>query len=312
MMERQTASTVLMVRPAAFCTNEQTASSNHFQSNSHPNGSLIRQAQYEFDKAVLALQQARVEVLVLQDTAEPQKPDAIFPNNWLSTHADGTAVLYPMLAPNRRMERRLDAFAYLRAAGFRVDDIVDLTGNEAHGNYLEGTGSLVLDRVSRTAYACRSPRTSESVLREFASRMNYRVVLFDALDQARRPIYHTNVILAVGRRFAAGCFDCLSAPDAARLKQDLSSTGHSIIELSFSQITAFAGNMLELATATGHCIAMSEQARRALNPEQTSLLEQLGGPLVAADISSIEHCGGGSMRCMLAEIHLPRRVDSGV
>lgn len=309
MTESQIASTVLMVRPAAFCANQQTASSNHFQTDSYPNGSLIQQAQCEFDKTVIALQKARVEVLVLQDTEEPAKPDAIFPNNWLSTHADGTAVLYPMLAPNRRAERRLDVFGQLRGAGFRVDSMLDLTSSEATGNYLEGTGSLVLDRVNRIAYACRSPRTSESVLEEFATRMNYRVFLFDAVDKSGRAIYHTNVILAVGRRFAGACFDCLNVSDAERLRKLFNSTGHLIIELSFPQITAFAGNMLELATATGNCVAMSEQARRALTPGQATLLEQLGGPLVTADISTIEHYGGGSMRCLLAEIHLPRRVD---
>lgn len=310
MTESQTASTVLMVRPAAFCVNQQTVSSNHFQTDSHPSDSLIQQAQCEFDKTVVALQKARVEVLVLQDTAEPVKPDAIFPNNWLSTHADGTAVLYPMLAPNRRTERRMDAFEYLRGAGFRVDSILDLSSSETAGNYLEGTGSLVLDRVNRIAYACRSPRTSECVLQEFASRMDYRVILFEASDESGRAIYHTNVILTVGRRFAAACFDCLNASDGERLRRHFNSTGHSIIELSFPQITAFAGNMLELATATGHCIAISERARRALTPRQTTMLEQFGGPLVSADISTIERYGGGSMRCMLAEIHLPRRVVS--
>lgn len=309
MREQQTACTVLMVRPAAFVANDQTASSNHFQTNSAPTADLNRRARTEFDGASAALRDAGVDVVVLHDTPEPAKPDAVFPNNWLSTHADGTVVLYPMLAPNRRPERRHDALEHLRSSGFCIRDVVDLSRFELTGDYLEGTGSLVLDRVNRIAYACRSPRTTEAVLEEFASRMNYRTVLFDATDERGRRIYHTNVLLSVGRQFAAVCFECMSAADAERVQHQLRATKHTIIALTLAQLAAFAGNILELATSAGFCVAMSSTAKRALTAGQRSLLEELSGPIVAADIPTIERHGGGSMRCMLAEIHLPRKTD---
>jgi hypothetical protein len=307
MSDPQITNRVLMIRPAAFARNDETAASNHFQSKgpSAPDA-LAQRAQSEFDTLIDELRKAGVQVLSLPDTSVPIKPDAVFPNNWFSTHADGTVVFYPMLAPNRRLERRTDVLDVLRNAGFYIHRTVDLSTSESMGAYLEGTGSLVLDRVHRIAYACRSLRTSESALLVFANQLGYTPVVVDAFDAQRRPIYHTNVIMCVGRRFAAVCMDALDSKDADLLLRQFEASGHELIRLTQAQMSAFAGNMLELATPDGSCIAMSTSAASALTEQQIAKLERLAGPLVTASIPTIEHYGGGSVRCMLAEIHLPR------
>jgi hypothetical protein len=307
--EKQTTSTVLMIAPAAFAANDQTATSNHFQQLAEKSPDTSQRARAEFDGLVAALRAAGVEVMVVPDTPFPVKPDAVFPNNWFSTHADGTVVLYPMMTPNRRIERRLDVIEELRVRGFVARSITDLSGWEQRGHYLEGTGSLVLDRVHRIAYACRSVRTSSVVLAAFAAALGYRIVMFDAKDALGRPIYHTNVMLSIGSRFAAICLEAIPDREARMVAESLVSTGHEIVELSLSQITAFAGNMLELGTSTGSCIALSSAARKALTATQKGRLEALAGPLVCAPIETIEKQGGGSVRCMLAEIHLPRSTS---
>ena len=308
MSERQSAAAVLMVRPARFGFNEQTAASNEFQRR--PAGTAdaaSRAALAEFDALAQSLQSAGVQVLVGEDSPEPVKPDAVFPNNWLSLHADGTLVLYPMRAPNRRLERREALIQFVReAGGFRITRCVDLSWHEAEGRFLEGTGSLVLDRPARIAYAVRSPRTDATVLAEFAQLLDYRVVSFDACGSQGQSVYHTNVVMAVGSSFAVVCVE--SIPDEAQRAAVLASlhgAGREVIEITLAQMQDFAGNLLELATPRGPLIAVSARAWDALLPAQRARLEGIG-QVLPARIPTIERLGGGSVRCMLAEIHLPR------
>ena len=298
-----------MIRPVHFAGNVETAASNRFQGVA--TGLAARDIQVkalqEFVQLLDALRAAGVEVDVLDDTPEPHTPDSLFPNNWFSTHADGTAVLYPMLAPNRRLERRMDVLEYLSAQGLHIDRTVDLTGHEQQGKFLEGTGSLVLDRVHRLAYACLSPRTDLDVLGEFAQRLDYELVVFDATD-AGTPIYHTNVLMCVGTRFAVLCAEVIAQHERDAVLRSLRDTGHEVIEIDAAQLRAFAGNMLELRTKQGvGCVAMSQSAYAALTGLQRERLRQLAGELIVAAIPTIETLGGGSVRCMLAEIFLPPR-----
>ena len=301
----QTTSTVLMVRPANFAFNPDTAGNNPFQHDDLPTAQVQRQALEEFDRYVEALRAQGVEVLVVQDSAEPHTPDSIFPNNGFSTHADGTLVLYPMQGRNRRLERSKPILPALQ--GFHIGTRIDLTGHEQQGAFLEGTGSLVLDREARIAYACRSIRTHDALLDEFASRLDYRVAAFDAVDRQGIPIYHTNVMMSVGSRLALVCL--LSLPDSAqreRLRRTLEASGKQVLELSWDQLERFAGNMLELRDADGQpLLVMSRSAWESLDDTQRVLIESRTRPLVV-DIGTIERVGGGSARCMLAEIHLPR------
>jgi hypothetical protein len=223
----------------------------------------------------------------------------------VSFHADGTVVLYPMLAENRRVERRMDLLGSLSTQGFHIARTVDLTHREAQLQFLEGTGSLVLDRVHRIAYACLSPRTDMDVLGEFAQRLDYEIAAFEAVDAAGLPIYHTNVLMSVGTRFAAVCVESIEPTRRDAIVRMLGDTGHEVIELSYRQMAAFAGNMLELKTPDGFIVAMSEAARTSLSEEQRRRIEVASGPIASAAIPVIERHGGGSVRCMLAEIHLP-------
>ncbi len=307
MSEPQTAGTVLMVRPACFGFNEQTAASNEFQQRPSEIASAASQALREFDRLATALGDAGVEVIIAPDDPEPPRPDAVFPNNWVSFHADGTVVLYPMLAPNRRLERREEVIEQVRLAGrFRISRCVDLTAHERQGHFLEGTGSLVLDRAARVAYAALSPRTHLAVLGEFAQALDYTLVTFDTAGPAGTPVYHTNVLMALGRRFAVICAEAV--PDDAQraaLLAALSAGGREIIRIDPAQMQSFAGNLLELDGASGALIAISRAAWNALEPAQRSALERQGAVLLA-DIPVLERLGGGSVRCMLAEVHLPR------
>lgn len=300
-----------MIRPVRFAGNEQTAASNRFQQlDAVPNGDSAQAlAAAEFDALVNVLRGTGVQVHVFDDTPEPHTPDSIFPNNWVSFHADGTVVLYPMLAQNRRLERRLDLVSSLNAQhGFHVTRTVDLTHREAEGKFLEGTGSLVLDRIQHIAYACLSPRTDMDVLGEFAQRLDYEIVAFEASDAGGAAIYHTNVLMCVGTRFAAICAECIEPARRSAIVRMLQSGGRSVIELSFAQMHSFAGNMLELRTQTGATVvALSGTAHAALSIEQKQQLQQAAGTLVSSPIPTIERLGGGSVRCMLAEVHLPRK-----
>jgi hypothetical protein len=299
-----------MVRPASFGFNPQTAASNAFQRPADPTGDAEMQgrARGEFEGLAQALQRAGVEVLIAADTPLPAKPDAVFPNNWVSFHFDGTVALYPMLAPNRRCERREDILEQVvRDGRFHVSRTVDLTHREAEGKFLEGTGSLVLDRPQRVAYASLSPRTDLDVLGEFAQLLDYELVTFEARDGAGQPVYHTNVVMAIGTRFAVVCGEAIALPphrDAVFNK--LRAAGHEILDISLRQMQGFAGNLLELSTAGGRVIALSTTAWRGLELAQRRILESHGS-VVPVDIPTIERIGGGGVRCMLAEIHLPKR-----
>ena len=308
MMESQLASRVLMIRPARFESNPLTAASNRFQGKSGASPAEQQAAaEREFDGLVAALRAAGIDVVVVEDTPEPHTPDSIFPNNWISMHADGRVVLYPMEAENRRTERRSDIIEQLHdTIGLQVAEVVDLTAHEKKGHYLEGTGSMVLDRANRIAYACLSSRTHLDALGDFAQRMGYEVVAFDAVDSDGVPIYHTNVLMNVGEDLAVICDEAIPREDQreavlARLRD----TGHEVISLSYEQLHAFAGNMLELRNADGERItAMSQQAYDSLSPGQRERLAA-NGRIVSAPIDSIEQSAGGSVRCMLAEVHLP-------
>lgn len=306
--EPQLASTVMMIRPVRFESNPLTAESNRFQGKNNASAEAQQaQALEEFDGLVTALRDAGIDVIDIDDTPEPHTPDAIFPNNWISMHADGRVVLYPMEAENRRTERRLDIVDHLdKHAGHAITEIVDLSGHEADGHFLEGTGSMVLDRSNRIAYACISSRTHLVPLGDFAQRMGYEVVAFEAFDSDGVPIYHTNVLMNIGEALAVICDEAIPREDQrmaviARLRD----TGHEVVSLTYAQLDAFAGNMLELRNDRGErVIAMSGQALDSLDGEQRAALEA-NGRIVAVPIGNIESSAGGSVRCMLAEVHLP-------
>ena len=308
-MESQLASTVLMIRPVRFESNPQTAESNRFQGRMDASAEEQQQAaRAEFDGLVSALRDGGIEVLVFDDMPEPHTPDSIFPNNWVSFHADGRVVLYPMEAGNRRLERRTDIIERLGDEhGFAVSEVVDLSAHENDGQYLEGTGSMVLDRIGHVAYACLSSRTHHGPLGDFAQRLNYEVVSFDAVDRDGIPIYHTNVLMNVGEELAVICDAAIPRDEQrAAVLQRLRDSGREIISLDFDQLDAFAGNMLELRNANGdRVVAMSQQAFDSLNDEQRRVLQDNGG-ILNAPIDTIEASAGGSVRCMLAEVHLPR------
>jgi hypothetical protein len=311
MTERQTAAAVLMVRPARFGSNAETAASNFFQREALDPNDAAQRARHEFDALALALAGAGVRVHQFAGQREAALPDEVFPNNWLSLHADGTAVLYPMLAPSRRRERRRDILdALVDSCGYRIDRIVDLTHLEGRGEYLEGTGSVVLDRVAHVAYACLSPRTNVAALEGFARALRYEVVPFSAADAAGRPIYHTNVVLSVGTRFAALCTAAIADADERRsVVARLEASGREIIDLSKAELEGFACNLLELDGASGPVIALSAAALCGLAATTRAALEG-HGRLVTAEIPTIERLGGGSVRCMLAEVALPRADQS--
>ena len=305
-MEAHSASTILLVRPAAFGFNAEAARSNVF-SHASTDPDFADRALAEFEHLARKLSDAGVEVLVLNDTADPPKPDAVFPNNWMSTHADGTIVLYPMATAPRRLERRAgDVRELVEAQGLEVRRIVDLSAHEHKGRFLEGTGSLVLERPRKRAYANRSVRTNADVIASFDDALGYSTLLFDARDPGGRPIYHTNVLLSLGTRFAVLCLEAVAEEDRDRLVEDIEASGRTIIEMTFAQLRRFGCNLLELRSKTGDpLIALSSKAMRNFRPDQVRALQGFGS-LVEADIPTIEAVGGGSVRCTIAEIHLPR------
>lgn len=305
-MEAQSASTILLVRPAAFGFNAEAAKSNVF-SHASADPEFAGRALAEFERLARKLSDTGVEVLVLDDTADPSKPDAVFPNNWMSTHADGTIVLYPMATAPRRLERRVDEVReLLETHGFAVRRVVDLSAHEAEGRFLEGTGSLVLDRPRKRAYANRSLRTNADVIASFDDALGYSTLLFDARDPGGRPIYHTNVLLSLGTGFVMLCLEAVAEEDRDRLVEDIEASGRTIIETTFAQLRRFGCNLLELRSKTGDpLIALSSKALDNFRPDQLRALEGFG-TLVEAEIPTIEAVGGGSVRCTIAEIHLPR------
>ncbi len=313
---QQCAAAVLMVRPAAFGFNPQTAGTNRLQkpevgSAAAGGGASAQAALAEFDGFVQALRAEGISVCVVDDTPEPAKPDAVFPNNWISFHEDGTVVLYPLQALNRRLERRADIIDRItKELGFQVSRLVDLTHHEAAGRFLEGTGSLVLDHPNRIAYACISPRTHPAVVEEWAAKLGYDAVLFEAVDREGTAYYHTNVMMCLGSRMAILGSCALSAEDRGRIIEKLEITGREVIEIRYDEIDAFAGNMLELASwdeALGDCrlLVMSETARAGLRPEVYARVSAFADCVLAVPVPTIERLGGGGVRCMLAEVFTP-------
>jgi len=307
----QTADSVFMLRPAAFGSNPQTQATNRFQAAQQPTAvdvAVAAEASREFDAAVAALEDAAVEVHTFADRADPACPDAVFPNNWVSLHADGTVVLYPMLAPSRRLERRLELLVELeRRGGFRVTRLLDLTHHELHGRFLEGTGSIVFDHPARVAYACRSPRTDADVLAELCEELGYRPVLFDATDGDGVPVYHTNVLMSVGTRFALVCADSIAPAWRSAVIEELAASGREVVLIDRHQMGCFAGNMLELrGSAGGAVLAMSRRAHASLGTGTRERLSACVDRVVVADVPTIERQGGGSIRCMSAAVFLPR------
>lgn len=304
----QCADAVLMVRPRHFGFNAETAPSNRFQ---RPGGSELTAAQAlaEFDAFAAALAGEGVTVSVAPDSDEPRKPDAVFPNNWVSFHPDGTLVLYPMQAVNRRAERRREVIdCVVRDTGFEVRRTVDLTHHEKAGRYLEGTGSLVLDHVARVAYACRSPRTDEQVAREWAREMDFELELFGALDMRGAPIYHTNVVMSIGAGMAVVALENIDVADRQRVAARLGAT-HELLPIDDAEMAAFAGNVLELGTWDEYLgdmriLVMSATAQRALPAHKYARLYASVDAVLAVPIDVIERHGGGSVRCMLAEVFL--------
>jgi hypothetical protein len=307
----QTTSNILMIRPVKFGFNEQTALSNAFQNPdaARAGAALIQlQAQNEFDHMVAILQQHGVDVIVVEDTIDPHKPDSIFPNNWISFHEDGTVCLYPMHAPNRRQERRKDIIEMLGGPkGFSVSRTIDFTNHEERNKFLEGTGSLVLDRDNKVAYACISPRTHSDILTEFSEQTGYRVVAFNSVDKNGIPIYHTNVVMAIGDKFAVICLDTImDEKERQVVKEELSANGREVVEITLNQMNNFAGNMLQVKSKSGESLlVMSQTAYNSLVPEQVHALEKYAR-LVPVYLHTIESNGGGSARCMMAEVHLPK------
>ena len=305
-----------MIRPAAFDYNPETAATNRMQQPGQATEPGQAQALSEFDQFTRALRSEGVSVCVVDDTALPAKPDAIFPNNWVSFHEDGTVVLYPMQAGNRRLERRPQIIdTVVEQLGFRVSRMLDLTKNEAAGRFLEGTGSLVLDRCNRVAYACISPRTHPAVVEEWARELGYEAVLFEASDRGGVPFYHTNVMMCIGTRMAVLGTCAMSSDDRARVIEKLEITGRDVIEIQYDEIEQFAGNMLELASwdeALGdyRLLVMSEAARRSLRPEVYTRLSASTDYVLSVPVPTIERLGGGSVRCMLAEVLLPSKASA--
>jgi hypothetical protein len=297
-----------MIRPAAFGYNEETAVNNYFQTNPGiSNKELQQKALAEFDEMVKTLRNNKIEVLVINDTAEPPKPDAIFPNNWLSTSSDGKVFVYPMYAPSRRTEKRDDILDQL-AKEFIVKDVQDWSEYEAEGRFLEGTGSMVMDQDNKLIYAAISERTNISVLEKFAATNGYQAIVFLATDSKGRPVYHTNVVMALGEKFCVLCEEAIDEEwELIAVRQLLESTNHTIIPITSKQMQQFAGNMLELKNTKGeNILVLSQAAFNALRKEQKEMLEAYARLLPVA-VPIIEQVEGGSVRCMMAEVFLERK-----
>jgi len=302
-----------MVRPRAFGYNPETAATNTFQrpQDLASAAAAIAQARAEFERLAQALASEGISVCAVDDSPDPAKPDAVFPNNWLSFHDDGTLVLYPMQSASRRLERRQEVIdAAVKRLNFKVSQLIDLTRHESEGRFLEGTGSLVLDHVARIAYACTSPRTDAQLVAEWARELRYQAVIFQATDRAGAPLYHTNVLMCIGERAVVIGSGSIVPGDRERVLTQLRASGREIIEIGPDEIEHFAGNMLELGTwdealGDSRVLVMSETARRALKPEQFARLSGCTDAVLAVPVPTIEKLGGGSVRCMLAEVFRP-------
>jgi hypothetical protein len=305
-MMQQSANGVVMVRPCHFYPNPETAGDNAFQREIAPDeaGDLSKAAQEEFNQAVELLRGAGVTVHVFEDTASPEKPDAVFPNNWFSTHHDGRVALYPMYSPTRRKERRRDVIDEL-GKSYRIDALVDYSPYEQRGLYLEGTGSLVLDYINRIAYVSLSKRSDRALVERFCHDFNFEPVLFASVGDDGRPIYHTNVMMCLGSEFALVGLEMIAeAGQRETVRDRLEASGKKVIELKRDQIANFAGNALELRNDSEKLLVLSTRAAAALTGEQRKEIE-CHARLLPLSLPTIE-LAGGSARCMLAAIHLPK------
>ncbi|HET8738043.1 MAG TPA: arginine deiminase-related protein [Pricia sp.] len=307
----QSTNTILMIRPINFRMNEQTAVNNYFQEDiAEKNTAINDKAQKEFDAFVNILRKNGVNVIVLEDTQESDTPDSIFPNNWISFHEDGTVGIYPMFAENRRNERRDDVLDVVEKEGFRIKHIMDYTAAETEGFFLEATGSMALDRVNKKAYCALSDRADEGLFIEFCEDFEYSPVIFTAnqsVDGKRMPVYHTNVMMCLADHFAIICLDAIDdKKEKKSVIGHLKENGKEIITISEGQMHHFAGNMLQVLAGDGTpVLVMSTQAYTSLAPEQIASIEKHCG-IVHSSLETIETCGGGSARCMMAEVFLPK------
>jgi hypothetical protein len=309
---KQTTNSILMIRPIAFRMNEQTAVNNYYQKvldNLLPS-TVNAKAQAEFDDFVQKLKAVGVNVIVVEDSLTPDTPDSIFPNNWISFHENADVTLYPMFAENRRLERREDILDLLEEKGFQIENIVDYTEAELDGYFLEGTGSIVLDRANGKAYCALSPRADEELFIEFCEDFDMHPVIFEAfqtVDNERKLIYHTNVMMCIGETFAVICSDCIDDKKERKMVLDtLKQDGKEVILITEKQVNNFAGNMLEVKGANNqNYVVMSESAYKILTPKQIEQIQK-HAPIIHSSLDTIEACGGGSARCMMAEIFLPK------
>ena len=305
----QTTDTVLMIEPAAFGFNAETAQNNYFQINSE-NAETQSKALQEFNNFVEKLRSKGINVITVKDTLEPHTPDSIFPNNWISMHSDGTVVLYPMCAVNRRWERRNEILEMLQEK-FQVKKIVDLSASENEEKFLEGTGSMIFDHDHKITYGSVSLRLDEKLFRDFCEKFGFKPVVFHSFQTAnneRLPIYHTNVMMCVADQFVVICLDCIDdETERVNVVNAIVNSGKEIIEISENQMQQFAGNMLQVNNSEGKkFLVMSQSAYRSLTPEQISNIEKYT-EIIYSDLETIETNGGGSARCMLAEVFLPKK-----
>ena len=306
----QITNTVLMIRPVRFRMNEQTAVNNYFQEKiDTENQQINHQAQQEFDTFVQKLRLVGVKVIVVDDIYEQNTPDSVFPNNWISFHQNGNVALYPMFAENRRRERREDILDKIEAEGFLIENVYDYTSAEEENIFLEGTGVMVLDRVNRKAYCALSPRADEDLFIEFCEDFEYTPIIFHAYQQVgdkQALIYHTNVMMAVGDTFAVNCADSITdKKERKNVLAHLKDDKKEIIYITTQQMEHFAGNMLQVQGDNSTYLVMSDAAYQSLTPAQINQLEQ-HTKILHTNLTTIETCGGGSARCMLAEVFLPK------
>ena len=307
----QTTNAILMIRPVAFRMNEQTAVNNYFQEDLSLRDSLINlKAQKEFDDYVDKLRKFGVEVIVVSDNQENDTPDSVFPNNWVSFHNDGTMAIYPMFAENRRLERREDIILELEKEGFLIENIVDYTSAEDQNIFLEGTGSMILDRQNKIAYCAISPRADEELFIEFCEDFEYTPVIFTAnqtVDNSREAIYHTNVMMCIAETFSVICLSCIDdKKERKNVISHLKKSGKEIIDITEKQMHQFAGNMLQVKGKNNELfLVMSQAAYNSLTKEQIKKIEKHCN-IISSSLETIETCGGGSARCMMAEVFLPK------
>ena len=305
----QTTDTLLMIEPVAFGFNAETAANNYFQIE-QKGADIQEKALAEFNNFVEQLRNHGINVITIQDTLQPHSPDSIFPNNWVSFHADGTVNLFPMFAINRRVERRQDILDQIKEEGFVINSVEDLSHFENEEKYLEGTGSIIFDHDYRIAYGSVSLRLDEGLFREFCEKINYTPIVFHSFQNVgidRLPIYHTNVMMCVAEQFVVICLDCIDDElEREKVQEVIKSTEKELIEISEEQMQQFAGNMLQVQNTEGkQFLVMSQTAYKSLNKEQISKIEK-HCEIIYADLETIETNGGGSARCMLAEIFLPK------